>query len=141
MPRSYGLRAQLEFTYILDIDAAVGRHCPNRADDVRLVQYLLAVWQSWEPDTARLLPLLKGTQAMVVDGICGNNTLAVLNTYEQFYKSQVKADGRVDPAFSSPNASKMFHLNSILYLAGGLRGGVPRTRIPFPPQLVYQLFR
>lgn len=141
MPRSYGLKAQLQFTYILDIDAPVGRNCPNRPDDVRLVQYLLAVWQSWEPDTARLLPMLKGTRPMVVDGICGPNTLAVLGTYEQFYKAQVKADGRVDPAFSSPNAGKVFHLNTLLYFAGGLRGGVPRLHIRFPPELVPQLFR
>jgi len=141
MPRAFGLRIQLQFTYVLDIDAAVGKNCPNRKDDVYLVQYLLAVWQAHERNTTKLLPLLRGTKPMVADGICGSNTLAVIKSFEDFHQPTVNTDGRIDPFVGK--AQKMFLLNQLLFFAGGLRGGVPQTRIPipFPAHLVGQLFR
>lgn len=141
MPRTFALKAKLQFTHALDIDAAVGKNCPNRADDVRLVQFLLAVWQAHEKDTAKLLKTLNGTKPISVDGVCGPNTLANIKAFEEFHKPAVNSDGRIDPLFSSPQSNKMFLLNTILFFAGGLSGGVPATRVPFPPSLIPHLYR
>lgn len=141
MARSFGLKAKLQFTYILDIEAAVGKNSPNRRDDVLLVQYLLAVWLAHEKDLAKLTPLLASTPLLKVDGICGDKTKGVINTFEIFHQPFVNRDGRIDPAFQNNNSRKMFLLNQILFFAGGLRGGVPETRIPFPPELRNPLYR
>ena len=78
---------------------------------------------------------------MVVDGTFGKNSIAVLEVFENFHQPTVKKDGRVDPLFTSLGAKKMFLLNQILFFAGGLRGGVPETRVPFPQSLINHLYR
>jgi hypothetical protein len=141
MARSFGLRAKLDFVYVLDVDSPVGKNCPNHREDVLLVQYLLAVWLAHEKDIAKLAPLLAGTPPMVVDGRYGPNTAIAITTFETFHSDTIAHDGQFHPINQTIRTRKMFLLNLILFFAGGLRGGVPETRIPFPKELIHPLYR
>ncbi len=125
----------------LDIEAPVGKNTPNRRDDVTLVQYMLAVWMAHEKTIAKLAPRLANTLVMTIDGVCGEKTNKVIDTFEVFHQPSVNRDGRIDPAFQTISTRKMFLLNQILFFAGGLPGGIPQTRIPFPPSLAPLLYR
>jgi hypothetical protein len=140
MARAYGLRAKLQFTYVLDVDGSVGKNGANRHDDVMLVQYMLSVWMAHEKDP-KLGPMLVANNVPVlkVDGICGDKTKAVIDFFELFHQPFLNRDGRIDPM--TPASKKQFLLNQILFFAGGLRGGVPETRIPFPDALRPLLYR
>lgn len=140
MARAYGLKAKLQFTYILDIDHSVGKTAPNRRDDVMLVQYLLSVWMAHEKDP-KFGKMLAGVPVLKIDGIYGPKTQAVIDFFEAFHQPTVNRDGRIDPASQTINTRKQFLLNQILFFAGGLRGGVPETRIPFPAALLPALYR
>ena len=119
----------------------MGKNAPNRRDDVTLVQYLLAVWMAHEKDLAKLTPLLLVTPPMQVDGSFGDITRKGIEAFEIFHQPVVNRDGRIDPTFQTVATRKMFLLNQILFFAGGLRGGVPQTRIPFPASIRPLLYR
>ncbi len=146
MARAFGLKAELDFRYILDIEASVGKNAPNHRDDVLLVQYLLAVWLAHEKDLPRLIPLLATTPILKIDGICGDKTKGVINTFEVFHQPNgVTNDGRIDPSFQTSRTSKMFLLNQIFFFAGGLRGDPffreAQLRAHFPDELRKSLYR
>ena len=144
MARSFALRAKLDFTYIFNVDQAVGATSPNRREDVLLVQYLLAVWMAHEKD-AKIQQIIAAAPIVKPDGICGDKTKAGIKAFERAFP-QVTPDGNVDPivvgvSTTTGRTMKLFLLNQILFLAGGLRGGLPETRIEFPRELIPPLFR
>jgi hypothetical protein len=148
MARTFGLRAKLPnfVTFIHDIDAPVGKNAPNHREDVLLVQYLISIWMAHEKDIQKLLPIIKATPELKIDGICGEKTKANIRAFEIFHQPQVNLDGRIDPAFQTNRTNKMFLLNQIFFFAGGLRGGSPdfedaKFRIPFPRELINPLYR
>jgi hypothetical protein len=80
------------------VDAAVGQGCPNRLDDVFLVQFLMnAIWDKKDLD-----PKIGLVGAEVprprVDGICGPETVKAIRRFQEFYLGEGSwIDGRVDP--------------------------------------------
>ncbi|MPZ55755.1 MAG: hypothetical protein GEU91_04500 [Rhizobiales bacterium] len=143
MARTFALRVELQFGYIFNTDLPVGNGAANQREDVFLVQYLLAVWMAHEKDP-RILPIVAAAPVVKPDGICGDKTKGAIKAFESAFP-QVNTDGRVDPfnalGTTSGKTMKLFLLNQILFFAGGLRGGVPKTRIDFPPALRQPLFR
>lgn len=150
MPRCFALKASgLQITHLFNIDYAVGERCTNAREDVMLVQYLLFVWlwKDNDPRINQILNQLFGAGAIPMfkaDGIYGNQTKLCIKAFE-IINQQVSSDGRIDPLETagtpSGKSSKIFLLNQFLYSAGGLRGGIPQTAIPFPQALVRPLFR
>lgn len=117
-----------------------------RSEDVLLVQYLISIWMAHEKDIPKLLPIIQSTPELKIDGICGEKTKANIRAFETFHQPLVNLDGRIDPAFQTNKTNKMFLLNEIFFLAGGLRGGSPefinaKLRIPFPRELIKPLYR
>ncbi|HRH43437.1 MAG TPA: hypothetical protein PKY82_17535 [Pyrinomonadaceae bacterium] len=145
MARSFGLRAKLDFTYILDIEASVGKNAPNHRDDVLLVQFLISVWMAHEKDIQKLAPILQVTPELKIDGRCGEKTNANIRAFETFHQPTVILDGRIDPTNQTFKTNKMFLLNNIFFLAGGLRSDPileqAKLRIPFPRELMKSLYR
>lgn len=141
MARCFSLKAKgISMTHAFDIDAPVGTNGANRREDVLLIQYLLAVWMATEKNLPKLTPLLALTPELKIDGIFGNKTKGVINTFEVFHQPVVNRDGRIDPLASV--SRKLFILNQILFFAGGLRDrGIPELVIPFPAALVAPLYR
>src|SRR5690348_1862960 len=73
---------------------AVGKNCPNRNDDVKLVQYLLQIFYSQSG-----FPPPKGM--MRVDGIRGPVTKNWITRFQldvKSYGNSVSIDGRMDRA-------------------------------------------
>lgn len=141
MARCFSLKTKgISMTHLFDIDGAVGTGGRNSREDVMLVQYLLAVWMATEKNLGKLVPLLAITPELKVDGIFGNKTKGVINTFEVFHEPAVNRDGRIDPLTGT--SRKLFILNQILFFAGGLRDrGIPELVIPFPAALVPPLYR
>lgn len=78
---------------------AVGKHCPNMRDDVKLVQYLLiAFYDKAQYHASGVYTKPKG--AMKVDGVCGPVTLNWILKFQldvnTRYPVTVAADNRVD---------------------------------------------
>jgi len=93
-----------------------------------------------EKNLPKLTPLLALTPELKIDGIFGNKTKGVINTFEVFHQPVVNRDGRIDPLASV--SRKLFILNQILFFAGGLRDrGIPELAIPFPAALIAPLYR
>jgi hypothetical protein len=73
---------------------AVGENCPNKHDDVQMVQYLLLhFYNNVEPKAATP----KGT--MTVDGICGGITKNWIKKFQidlMLLNHSIYADGRID---------------------------------------------
>jgi len=77
-----------------NIVQAVGKNCPNKRDDVMLVQYLLD-WRYKNVQPKAATP--KGV--MKVDGICGGITLNWIQKFQldiMLSGYSIQADGRVD---------------------------------------------
>ena len=97
MARVYLITASLKLVYT--IDQAVGNSCPNRRDDVLLVQFFLKVISEGPQKSAFTPP---GREPMKTDGIWGPASQAYLNQFIAVNSSQnpgspLTQDGRVDP--------------------------------------------
>jgi peptidoglycan hydrolase-like protein with peptidoglycan-binding domain len=102
-----------------DVDDAVGRGCPNRRDDVYLVQFLINVlWD--KKDTHGLLVGAAGKPAPRVDGICGAETIAAIRKFQEYYGASV-VDGRVDPV---PPGQQQGPIHHKFYTMIGLNANV-----------------
>lgn len=80
--------------YYYNVVNAVGKNCPNRNDDVKLVQYLLQLFYSNSGFTPP-----KGM--MRVDGICGPVTKNWITRFQldvKSFGSPILVDGRIDRA-------------------------------------------
>lgn len=101
------------------VDQAVGTGCPNRREDVLLVQYFLKIASEGPQSNLYSLP---GRPAMECDGLWGTNSQAYLNKYiaansSANPNSPLTADGRVDaPVNGKLFGSKSGHLYTILAL-------------------------
>jgi hypothetical protein len=143
MARTYAMQAKLQWYYIFDIEQPVGVNCPNARDDVMLAQYLLGVWLSRIPYDPEIDTFLKDKLPVSTDGIFGNKTKAYIEAFEIWCnrpgQGGVTADSRLDPMGAA--SKKIWRLNTELFFAGGLQGGIPATAIRFPPELKANLFR
>ena len=140
MARCFSLALPLSgMSHVFNIDASVGKNGVNKREDVFLVQYLLKVWLATEKDTPKLLPFLAKTPDVKMDGICGDKTKAVINTFEIFHTSNnFRNNGLITPLFQTDSGNKLFLLNELFSFAGGLRGKIeviPGNFIPFPNEI------
>jgi len=108
-------------------DSAVGTGCPNKHDDVLLVQFFLKVI-SEGPDAARYKPVNK--PALTCDGLWGSNSQAYLNQYISANSAAnpgapLKDDGRVDPVV---NGRFMGSLSGTLYTILALNNSYMKAR-------------
>jgi peptidoglycan hydrolase-like protein with peptidoglycan-binding domain len=102
-----------------NVDAAVGQFCPNRRNDVYLVQFLInAIWD--RKDAGGLLVGVAGKPAPRVDGICGTETVAAIRQFQGYYGASF-VDGRVDPV---PPGQDFGPLHHQIYTMIGLNANV-----------------
>lgn len=91
--------------------AAVGPGCPNRREDVLLVQHLLRV--AWEPAGASPGFRPPGeTDPLKADGFFGTKTAKFISFFQEEAVrrgANVKKDGRVDPVASGSSSSAGSH--------------------------------
>jgi hypothetical protein len=117
MARVYLINAALKLVYT--IDQAVGNGCPNRRDDVLLVQFFLKV-VSEGPQKSEFTPAGRGP--MNTDGGWGPASQAYLNQFivvnsAQNPGSPLTQDGRVDPVVGGRvTGSQTGHVYTILAL-------------------------
>lgn len=72
------------------ITASVGRSAANRRDDTRTIQKLL--------NKARLrYPAFRLHRELVEDGLCGEQTVAIIEAFQRLVLSYSYPDGKVDP--------------------------------------------
>ena len=79
------------FMPVYNVDAPVGQGQANAADDVRLVQSLLAMWAEINPGPTQGLP------RMVVDGTYTENMGNWIRTFQGTVPGSVARDGKIDP--------------------------------------------
>lgn len=123
--------------HIYVTDHAVGANCPNRRDDVLLVQFFLAALAS-DPlqsggetfnyigrDGTRYDYLLGDRPPLAVDGVCGTNTIAYIKHFQKegskAYQAsdplRMVADGVVSPVLKGePWGANTGHVLSIVRL-------------------------
>lgn len=83
------------FMPVYNVDAPVGPGQTNAADDVKLVQSLLALWAEIAPGATQGLP------RMVVDGNYSENVGNWIRTFQGTAPRTVARDGKIDPIRSS----------------------------------------
>jgi hypothetical protein len=88
-------KGKSEALFALVTDQAVGLGCPNKRDDVLLVQFFLAAFSSdplikngrvfsYEDKKGRPYNYsLANRRPLVVDGVCGNETVAYIKHFQQ----------------------------------------------------------
>ena len=79
------------FMPVYNVDAPVGPQQTNAADDVRLVQSLLALWAEIAPGATQGLPRI------VVDGNYSENVGTWIQTLPGHAPGRVARDGKIDP--------------------------------------------
>jgi hypothetical protein len=89
-------------------DAPVGRGCPNRNDDVYLVQFFInAMWGKKDPGSTEVFGAAAGAAPMI-DGVCGRQTVDAIRHFQEFYGASV-VDGRVDPVPAGQTTGPIQH--------------------------------
>ena len=122
MARVYLTSDNIKILYTVDM--AVGVGCPNRRDDVLLVQFFLKV-VSEGPETALYKP--PGQPPMATDGAWGRISQAYLNQYISANSAvnpgaPLTQDGRVDPVMNGRFfGSRTGNLYTILALNASYR--------------------
>jgi hypothetical protein len=77
-----------------NIDAAVGKGCPNRREDVYLVQFMMnIIWDKKDPQTGEVVGAAVARPN--VDGVCGSQTINAIRRLQEYYGA-TWVDGRVD---------------------------------------------
>ena len=130
---------------VYTIDQAVGGGCPNKRDDVLLVQFFLKV-VSEGPERALFTP--PGRGPINTDGIWGPGSQAYLNQFISVNSTQnpgspLKQDGRVDPVVGgkitgslSGNVYTILALNTSFKNVRGVAALLDITTDPvFPKEL------
>jgi hypothetical protein len=85
------------------VDQAVGQGCPNRRDDVLLVQFFLKVAMEDATGSPGYRP--PGEKPITVDGTCGRQTVAYIKFFQEEGNRRnpgipTTTDQRVDPVLS-----------------------------------------
>lgn len=97
--------------FFYNLTMAVGPGCPNRRDDVMLVQYCLK--KTFENPTVVRPPLPPYTgKKIVVDGNCGTITLKAIERYQKLVKQTggtAKLDKVVDRAITKGGFASISH--------------------------------
>lgn len=110
MARVY-LRADPGLTKVYyTVDQAVGQGCPNRRDDVLLIQFFLRVALEDGGDSPGYRP--PGQGPISIDGVCGSQTIAYIKFMQEEGKRRnpghnVAADCRIDPIRSGQTQSSL----------------------------------
>lgn len=130
---------------IYTVDQAVGTGCPNKRDDVLLVQFFLKV-KSEGPQKSEFTPA--GREPLKTDGVWGPASQAYLNHFLAVSLAKVKAfplkqDGRVDPVvggrFTGPKTGHVFTIIALNSAYGNVRGSAALKDITtdsvFPQEL------
>jgi hypothetical protein len=133
------------------VDQAVGQGCPNRRDDVLLVQFLLRVAREDAPDSPGYRP--PGQPPIAIDGHFGPGTLAHLRFFEEEGnrrnpENPTVPDGRIDPVASgtpvgslSGKLYKIFALNVLYVKRRGAAVHADMRRDPlYPAELTKSLY-
>jgi len=126
---------------IYNVDQPVGSGCPNRSDDVLLVQYFITMWAGpYKNSKGGTTSVLTGTNSTLIqrlpriNGVVDGVTITWIMLFQllQFPQGR-QPDGRVDPA--SPGMSP-HHPNTILLLNmwGKVNEGLSLP-VNMPPQL------
>jgi hypothetical protein len=137
------------------IDHAVGAGCPNRRDDVLLVQFFLrALAPRGDPETHESFTP-SGEGILAVDGICGSRSITYIKHFQGMMNRAAKdismgtwQDGRVDPVPAGRQfgplhgrAYTMIHLNtSYAAVFGTDRHSAIHTDPDFPMELHDKFF-
>jgi hypothetical protein len=152
MARIYGITnptpGRIQVFYVGD--QAVGQGCPNRSDDVLLVQFFLRV--IFDNDKEINPALHAGLKKpMSIDGSWGTQSQSYLKAWEAHMTATdpvIRADGRVDPVLSGTTVgsiSKSIYKICIMNGRYGQLKGIPAhsniSRDPlFPAALKKSLF-
>ena len=89
--------------HLYSVDNSVGLGCPNKRDDVLLVQFFLKVATLSVPTSAGYNP--PGEKLISVDGNCGPQTIRYIKFFQEEGNrrnpgSQTTTDNRVDPVLT-----------------------------------------
>ena len=92
--------------FFYNVDAAVGANCPNKRDDVLLVQHFLITINNNPNAFSPPIPTipLKPNQIFLPDGVAGPITIRAIEHFQQVGQSRgnnISVDGRVDKASGS----------------------------------------
>ena len=126
-------------------EQAVGNGCPNRRDDVLLIQFFLKV-VSEGPQQSQLTPAGRGP--MQIDGLWGPNSQAFLNQYiavnsAENPNSPLTQDGRVDPVVngrtSGPRTGHLFTIFALNKTYQNVRGVAAHQDITTDPLFPQEL--
>jgi hypothetical protein len=112
--------------FFYNVDAAVGADCPNKRDDVLLVQLLLVTINNnpnvFSPPIPTV-PLSPG-QIFRTDGVAGPITVQAIKHFQEVGRSRgnsIKVDGRVDKASGSGFGTVSNTQFTILFLNNAYR--------------------
>lgn len=137
------------------VDHAVGRGCPNRAEDVYLVQFFLNALWGKVPKYGSMTYGHVGAPAPPIDGICGHATVQAIERFQAWYWYQEPSrknfiDGKVEvlPIGGSgflPHHDKQLYTIIGLNVSFGLTFGTDRHLLlaknpNFPSALSGRLF-
>ena len=112
MPRVYHIRNTVPGVKVAyTIDQAVGSGCPNRREDVMLVQHLLRI--AWKNVGASQGFRPAGeTEPLKADGIYGTKTAKFIKHFQEEANrrgASVATDQRVDPVLSGTSSGSISH--------------------------------
>lgn len=110
MPRVYIVKsADPKIKVAYTVDQAVGPGCPNRREDVLLVQHLLRIAWNDVPNSKGFRPPGE-TQPLKADGIFGPTTARFIKFFQEEAvrrKANCATDGRVDPVVTGKPAGSI----------------------------------
>ena len=112
MARLYHIRNTVPgVTVAYTVDQAVGAGCPNRREDVLLVQHLLRIaWKNVGTSTGFRPPGEK--EPLKADGIYGSTTARFIKHFQEEANrrgANVATDQRVDPVMSGTSSGSISH--------------------------------
>lgn len=112
--------------FFYNVDAAVGANCPNKRDDVLLVQHFLITINNNPNAFSPPIPTipLKPNQIFLPDGVAGPITIRAIEHFQQVGQSRgnnISVDGRVDKASGSGFGTVSNTQFTILFLNNAYR--------------------
>jgi len=132
------------------VDSAVGRNCPNRRDDVLLVQFFLNTLWGVAADNNQTFGGI-GPKPHI-DGVCGSETIGAIELFQRWYWQEPPRGGFADSRVEPPPPGQLFgpRLGNPYTIIGlnanfGIKFGIDRhSRIckepNFPAELKLKFF-
>lgn len=143
MARIYLIDSSMKLCYT--VEQAVGTGCPNRRDDVLLVQFLLKII-SEGPEKTKYTPPGKGP--LKCDGLWGPTSQAYLNRYivantNANPNAPLTKDGRVDPVvggkFTGAISGNLYTILALNNSYKNVRGAAAMQDLTTEPQFPGEL--